>query len=218
MRARAILTIVAVIAVLALLFFFVVKPRQDELKRVEASIEQEENRTIQLQAELDRLRALQDNAPELEARLTEIRQLVPRQDNVANFIFQVQEAANAAGLGFAAIAPELPKPPPEGAALAEVRLTIGATGTYFPIQDFVRRLYRLDRALRIDVLDLTLDESGGETGAGFEVELNITARIFFELPPGTVPGAATTTPTTTPTPAATPAPGTTPAATPTPGG
>jgi Tfp pilus assembly protein PilO len=213
-RARAILTTVAVIVVLALLFFFFVKPRQDELERVEASIEQEENRTIQLQAELDRLRALQDNAPELEARLTEVRQLVPRQDNVPNFIFQVQEAANAAGLGFAAIAPELPKPPPEGAPLAEVRLTIGATGTYFPIQDFVRRLYRLDRALRVDAIDLALDE-GAE--AGFEVELNITARIFFELPEGAVAGT-TTTPTTPPAPATTPAPGSTPAATPTPGG
>jgi Tfp pilus assembly protein PilO len=215
MRTRAILTTVAVIVVLALLFFFVVKPRQDELERVEASIEQEENRTIQLQAELDRLRALQDNAPELEARLTEVRQLVPRRDNVPNFIFQVQEAANAAGLGFAAIAPELPKPPPEGAPLAEVRLTIGATGTYFPIQDFVRRLYRLDRALRIDVIDLALDEGAEGAEAGFEVELNITARIFFELPEGAVAG---TTTGTTPAPAVTPAPGTTPAATPTPGG
>lgn len=213
MRARAILTTVAVIVVLALLFFFVVKPRQEELKRVEASIEKEEARTIQLQAELDRLRALQDNAPELEARLAEVRQLVPRSDNVANFIFQVQEAANAAGLGFAAIAPELPKPPPEGAPLAEVRLTIGATGTYFPIQDFVRRLYRLDRALRIDVIGLSLDE-GAETAAGFEVELNMTARIFFELPEAAVAG----TTTTTPAPAATPTPGTTPAPTPTPGG
>lgn len=214
MRARAILTTVAVILVLALLFFFVVKPRQDELKRVEASIEQEEQRTIQLQSELDRLRALQENAPELEARLAEVRQLVPRRDNVANFIFQVQEAANAAGLGFAAIAPELPKPPPEGAPLAEVRVTIGATGTYFPIQDFVRRLYRLDRALRIDLIDLALDE-GAEV---FEVELNITARIFFELPEGAVTGTTTPTPGTTPAPAATPSPAVTPAPTPTPGG
>ena len=214
MRARAILTSVAVIVVLALVFFFVVRPRQNELKQVEASIEQEEDRTVQLQAELDRLRALQDNAPELEARLTEVRQLVPRQDNVPNFIFQVQEAANAAGLGFAAIEPELPKPPPEGAALAEVRVSIGATGTYFPVQDFVRRLYRLDRALRVDIITVTLDES--PENFEFEVDLLITARIFFELPEGGVqPG--TTTPGTTPTPAATPTPTPTPTPSPTEG-
>lgn len=212
MRGRAILTALAVVVVLALIFFFVVRPRQDELARVEESIEQEENRTVQLTAELNRLRALQENAPELQAQLTEVRQLVPQRDNVANFIFQVQEAANAAGLGFAAISPELPKPPPEGAALAEIRVTIGATGTYFPIQDFVRRLYRLDRALRVDVMTLRLDEAGSEESpAGYEVELSATARIFFELPPGTTAGTTTTTPTT---PTATPAaPAPTPAAT-----
>jgi Tfp pilus assembly protein PilO len=210
MRARAVLTTLAVIVVLALLFFFVVKPRQDELKRVEASIEQEENRTIQLQAELDRLRALQSNAPELEARLTEVRQLVPRQDNVPNFIFQVQEAANAAGLGFAAIVPELPKPPPEGAPLAEVRVQIAATGTYFPIQDFVRRLYRLDRALRIDVITVKFDESP-ENDLPYEVDLDMVVRIFFELPEGTTTGTTPATPGTTPAaPAATPTPSPTP--------
>ena len=217
MRARAILTTLAVIVVLALIFFFVVRPKQNELKRVEANIEQEENRTVQLRAELARLQALQDNAPELEARLSEVRQLVPQEDNVPNFIFQVQEAANAAGLGFVAIQPELPKPPPEGAPLAEVRVQIGATGTYFPIQDFMRRLYRLDRALRIDLMNVKTDES--PENFEFEVDVALTARIFFELPAG---GAVGTTPTpgTTPAPTTTtaPAPGTTPAPTTSPGG
>ena len=205
MRARAVLTTVGVIVVLALIFFFVVRPRQNELSRVEDQIVAEQDRTVQLRNELNRLRALQEEAPELQAQLTEVRQLVPQRDNVANFIFQVQEAANAAGLGFAAIAPELPKPPPEGAPLAEVRLTIGATGTYFPIQDFVRRLYKLDRALRIDILTLRLDEGATDTPAGYEVELTATARIFFELPATTTTTGTTTTPTTTPAPATTPA-------------
>jgi len=197
-RSRLILAVVGVVAVAAVAYFFAVRPRQQELGRVRADVEQEENRTQQLEAELERLQALQENAPKLEARLARYRELVPEDDQVPNFIFQVQEAANQAGVGFVEITPELPKPPPEGAAVAEVRTLIGAKGGYFAIQDFFRRLYDLDRAVRVDNLTMAgaEDETTGET----LIDLDMTARVFFELPAGAAGAAGTATTTTTPTP------------------
>ena len=206
-RGRLIVAIIAVILVLALIFIFVVQPRRTELSDLRAEIEREEQRTVQLQTELERLRALEANAPELEAELARIREFVPLRPEVPNFIFQVQEAANRAGLDFVQIIPELPKQPPEGAALAEVRITIGAKGGYFAMQDFIRRLHDLDRAFRLDGFNLAFES----TDLGL-VRLNLTgpARIFFELPaPASGATAGTTTGTTT-TPGATPAPTTTP--------
>ena len=202
-RGRLILAILGVLVVLALVFFFVVNPRRNELNDLRVQVEQEEQRTQQLQTELARLRALEANAPELEAELALIRGFVPIRPEVPNFIFQVQEAANRAGLDFVQITPELPKQPPEGAALAEVRMTIGAKGGYFAVQDFIRRLYNLDRALRYD--NFTLAFESGELGL---IRLNLTgnARIFFELPEP----AGATTGTTGTAPAATPSPTTTP--------
>lgn len=178
-RARLILSIVAVLALLIAFFFFFIRPRQVELDTVREDIEVEEARTLQLQSELDRLEELQANAPQLEAELATIRGYVPKDDEVPNFIFLVQDAANAAGVDFVAITPELPKPPPEGAALAEVRTTIGAGGGYFAIQDFIRRLHNLDRAVRIDNLALAAEEE--ETGST-TINMTSTARIFFEAP------------------------------------
>lgn len=203
-RARIILTSVIVVLVLVAFFFLFVRNRQNELADVNDQIEQEENRTIELQAELARLQELQANAAELQAELETIRRFVPQDDQVPNFIFQVQEAANSSGVGFVQITPELPDVPLEGATLAEIRVVIRAQGGYFPVQDFVRRLYRLDRALRIDIMSITGAEDEEEAAERGRTELNITSRIFFELPPGAA--AATTT---------APAPGATPTPTPT---
>lgn len=206
-RTRLILSVLGVLVVLAAFFFFFIRPRQDELASVRADIESEQQRTIQLQAELQRLQDLQANAPELEAELAKIRGFVPKDDEVPNFIFLVQDAANAAGVDFVSITPELPKPPPEGAALAEIRSQIGAGGGYFAIQDFIRRLHALDRAVRIDNLSLT----GAEDPVTGELTITMgsAVRIFFEAPPVAttaidpatgLPVETTATPTPTPAP------------------
>lgn len=204
-RASYILAVVAAIVVSVAFYFLFIRPRQGELDEVRAQVESEEAKTVELQATLQRLQGLQENAAKFEARLAEIRELIPQDDQVANFIFQVQDEANRAGVGFVEITPELPKPPPEGAQVAEVRVLIGAEGGYFALQDFLRRLYDLDRALRVDNLSIT---AGDEAASGTEEPpaLLATARIFFELPAGGAVTAPTTTPPaiTTPTAPSTP--------------
>ena len=203
-RSQLILAIVGVVLVLLAFFFLFIRPRQQDLTTAREGVDAERARTVQLEAEVARLEDLQANAPELEAELAKIRGFVPRDDEIPNFIFLVQDAANAAGVDFVQITPELPKPPPEGAPVAEIRAQIGAGGGYFAVQDFIRRLHGLDRAVRIDNLGLV----GQEDAATGEVSITLTAsaRIFFEPP-----AAASTTvdpatgqpvePTPTPTPA-----------------
>jgi Tfp pilus assembly protein PilO len=150
-----------------------------------------------------RLEALRDDAPRLQAALDEMRALVPKTNEVPSFIFAVQEAADQAGVGFLQITPELPKPPPEGAELAEVRATIGAEGGYFAVQDFIRRLYDLDRAVRIDGVTMTGIEDE-ESADDASVSVQLVARIFFDLPEGASAATTGTTTTTTTPPTTTP--------------
>lgn len=227
-RTRLIVAGVAAFLVCVLFFVFFIRPRQSNLSKVNQDIEAAEAENAQLRITLDRLQGLRAQSAELEATLEEIRGFVPEEDELPNFIFQVQEAANLAGVGFHQVTPELPKTPPEGAPLAEIRTTITAQGGYFSLQDFIRRLYALDRALRIDTLTLgpaeeaetqtttTTTTTGTPEAADGDLTLTVTARIFFELPEGAT-GAAPTTPTTgatpaptttTPAPAATPPPAT----------
>lgn len=202
-RTRLILAAVVSLLVILLAYFLLIRPRKGELADVRAQVEQEENLTVQLRGQLDSLQALQRNAPQLQAELDRIRDLVPQEHEVPNFIFQVNAAAAASGVELLQLTPELPKQPPEGAQLAQVRVTIGGEGGYFAIQDFVRRLYSLDRALRIDVISLA---AGGETtdSTATTVSMTATARIFFEAPTG-VSSIAPTTPTAPVPPTAPPA-------------
>jgi Tfp pilus assembly protein PilO len=210
MKARTRIIIVAAAAVVVSLVFylFFIKSRQSELSDVQGQVATAQSETASLRVQLQALQQLQENAPELEAELQRIRQFVPANHEVPNFIFQVQEAADESGVDFVQITPELPKQPAEdatGTTLAQVRVTVGATGGYFAVQDFMRRLYELDRALRIDTISIA---GGGEGAGGAEAEtdtltVQMTTRIFFELPAGTVPGVPGTVPVPAPT---TPAP------------
>jgi Tfp pilus assembly protein PilO len=206
---QVILGSVGLVLVMALMFFFLINPRKGELAEAKEAVKAAETETVVLQTELTRLEGLQKNAPQLQAALDQIRELVPDDDNVSNFVFQTQQEADKAGLDFVSITPQLPKPPPEGAPLAEVKIDIGAKGTYFTIQDFIRRLTELDRAVRIDGFQMNaVVEEGSDEPL---IELTALARVFFEQPPGgaVAPGAAPA-PATAPTPApsteATPAP------------
>ena len=209
-RRRIIVAAVAVLFVCGLFYMFFIRPRSSEVTKARAAVVAAESEQQQLQLDLQRLEELKENAPKLNALLERIRGYVPKDDEIPNFIFQVQEAANTAGVSFVQITPELPKPPAQPAPLAEVRITMTSSGSFFSLQDFIRRLYTLDRALRIDTLALAAagagpegaQASGGsdtETVAAEEGELTLTiaARIFFELPEGVAPGA-TVPPETTP--------------------
>lgn len=200
-RSRVILAAVGVFVVCLLLYFFFISPQRKELAEVRADVESAKITTTQLQIELQRLQELQANAPELQAELARFREFVPLRPELANFIFQVQDAANAAGLDFVNITPALPKAPPEGAALAEVRSEIGAVGGYFSLQDFLRRLHNLDRALRIDKFDISVQST-----AEFGVRLTMASavRVFYELPEVVAPTTTTPVPGATPSPTVTP--------------
>lgn len=204
MRGRTGMIVSVLLGVLLLIafWFLFVNPKRGELADVRAEIEAENVKTQQLTAELQRLQDLQARAPELQAELATIRKYVPVRPELANFIFQVQQAANEAGLDFVQIAPELPRTPPEGAALAQVRASVQAKGGYFALQDFLRRLYNLDRALRADNIDIGVDSLDV---AGTRLTMAMSARIFYELPAAAAPTTApllgaTPAPTVSPTP------------------
>ena len=207
-RSRLILVIVAGFLLCVAVYFLLVRSRQGDLDTLNENIAAEQSRTAQLQVELERLRDLQARAPELQAELDKFRSLVPQDHETSDLVLQIDQAAKESGVTFAQITPELPKAPPEGAALAEVRMTIGGSGGYFALQDFLRRLYDLDRALRID--NITMSSSQEATGT-LSIDLQVIARVFFEVPGATGP-ATTAPPNTTAPPAETPAPTSSPAA------
>lgn len=216
MSARVKLIVAGLIAlvVCAAFYFFFVRPRSAELDRTSEAIVSAENERTSLAAQLKNLQELREDAPNLQASLNEFRELVPSTHDLANFMLQVQDTATASGVPFIQIDPEEPRNAVEGVALGQVRATIAAQGGYFSIQDFIRRMNELDRAVSIETLQMSAIEGDEEAAERGRISVTLVVRIFFEVPeqqaPITTPGADPAAPA----PAATtpaPADGTTPA-------
>ena len=182
-RMQIIVTAIGVVVMLAVFFFLFIHSRQGELAATRDAVSAEQAKTSQLQTELARLQSIKDNVPKLRTALAKLREAVP------GVIVAIQSAADSAGIKYVATTPSPPVSPPEGGELAQISTVIGADGSYFALQDFVSRLYKLDRALRIDTLTMSSQTDTSSTGttaaAGpVTVHLDITARIFFTPPEG----------------------------------
>lgn len=185
----------ASVVLLALWFLLLWGPQGDELEgaRERRAAAEAENTALELR--LARLRAAQEQAPQLMADLDDLRRAVPDDPQLAEFIFDANEAATEAGVDFISIAPGVPSlvaplPP-------TITLNISVLGEYFSVLDYLERLDDLPRIVVIDSLGLTPIES--DSGQE-DLRVEITARMFATSAPQLggppVPAEATTTTTT----------------------
>ncbi|HEX2024998.1 MAG TPA: hypothetical protein VHH92_01250, partial [Actinomycetota bacterium] len=132
-----------------------------------------------------------------------------------------QNVADVAGVDFFSVAPGDPVPVPAGQA-AEVPAQVQVVGGFFPVDEFLFRLETLQRASKVQTVDVVEGPDGLP-----QLQVTMDVRFYttdLDAGPGAAPpapGGAQET-TASPAPGASPAPATspaegTPAATETPG-
>jgi Tfp pilus assembly protein PilO len=209
---RLLLGVAAALAVIVLWYFLLWSPRGNAIEKAKSRQEAARVALLELRAEARRLADLRRNEASIRARIEQLRQAIPDEPNLAQFILDANEAANRSGIDFLSIAPTPPAaassggggaPPP-----AQITLSITLTGGYFQVLDFVNLLNRLSRIVVVDSLNVSSDD-----GASLSVQLG--AMMFVtSVPEGAgIPsagGAPTTTTTAAPGASTTVAPGATP--------
>lgn len=209
---------VGIVVVIAAWFLFAFKPAQSELSEVRSDVDTATEQVAALQTRLQKLQALQNNEGELRDKAEAYATALPAEPDVSDFILQVQEAANLAGIDFLSVTPSLPAAPTsaasssssssgaaasqaagDGAATAQtptspyqsITVQITADGPFFELEDFVSRLESLQRALRID--DFSLSSSDNTTSSPV-LSLSMKLQMFMLSPANA--GTSTTTTTT----------------------
>lgn len=171
--------VLAVVAVTALFFLLMFRPQSNRIQDAAELADSEEQRVTQLELELNRLRALQKDAPALREQAAKFESAMPTDPKLADFILQVQEAANASGIDWVSVSPT---PPVAGAVagVSNVTLQMAVNGGYFQMQDFIVRLENLKRAVKIGTINLA-------AGAGGLPNLAATfgMQMFVSTPQGT---------------------------------
>jgi Tfp pilus assembly protein PilO len=183
-RAPIIAAVVSLVLVLAF-FFFLWKPKNEELEEVRAETAQLETQRGQLTNELRRLEEIQEREVDFRAALAKLEEYIPNGPAQAAIIRQLQLTADAAGVTISNVTfsepeavEEAPPTGEDGMVLATVNVTMVAEGGYFQVADFFRRIeVDVPRAVLVQSIALTEGEEG------FPVLANTwTGQLFTVIP------------------------------------
>jgi Tfp pilus assembly protein PilO len=205
MSRRAPLIAAVIVVVLALLLFFLlVFPTLRDIGETEDQLEQAQDQQVLLEAELARLREVEEDLPRLQRQLARFGRAVPPVADLPGLINQLQTAADVAGVDFFSIAPGEPTPL-AGGQVSEVPAQVQVIGGFFPVNQFLFRLETGPRANK--VLNMTVTE--GPDGLP-QIDVMLDVR-FFTTDSDAGPGAAVPE-----APSPSPSPGTSPSPSPSP--
>jgi type IV pilus assembly protein PilO len=137
---------VAAIAVLALYWYFLYKPKAAELAATEIHVDSLEKKNQQAKADIatGSLQKLRAQSSEYEQSLKVMRQLVPRSNEVPALLEDISTAARRVGLDLATVEP-MPVLP--GEQFDTYRYKLAVTGGYHPVGQFLSNVGSLNRII-----------------------------------------------------------------------
>ncbi len=166
-KTRLLLAGVALVAVVAVAWFFLISPLRADIADTNASISEQQDKLSQLQAKLAQSQATRAEGQKNQARLMELAKMVPQANQVPSLLVQIQDLADQAGIDFLSV---VPGEATESDGFKIVPLQLQFTGTYFDLSDFAYRVEQLvaTPGRLMTVKSVQLKFQGSETASGSE--------------------------------------------------
>jgi Tfp pilus assembly protein PilO len=201
----------SMIALLVVWFVTLYHPRTAQIAKSQATAVAAQSQADQLQVQVARFKAEIAAAPRLQAELQRLQDAIPNTPNLAQFILDVNDAAQEAGITISTISPSAPAlgtahavgstatgGASGAAAPPAIRISLSTTGTFFTLIDFINKLNAMPRLLVVDTFGLSPGGSASTLGtspsaASPPLSATFAIRMF------TTTAASTTTSTTLPT-------------------
>lgn len=178
-RQAMLLSVLLAVALVVLSFFFLIKPRMDEVTELEVQAEDIRAQQVQIQDEIAQLEEVRAQSPNLEAELAAIGAIIPDSPLLPATLRQLQMAGDESGVTLVSVAPARPTAAnAEGLPeLSTIPLSVTLEGGYFQVVDFLRRIEDPVITPRgILVTGVTVNPSEYPT-----LSVNITAAMFALL-------------------------------------
>jgi Tfp pilus assembly protein PilO len=140
-RVQILLSALGAVLLIVLFWLLLWSPQQDELEIVRQDIETAQADQQQLTNERNQLRAVRDEAPEVEAHLAAAKAVLPNDPGLPAALRQLQIAADESNAVLESVSPSRPDQidgAPEG--LSRINVTVQLSGGYFQLVDFLRRV------------------------------------------------------------------------------
>ena len=188
---KALMGGILVIAVVALFFVFIAKPKIDAIKTLEQQIAQLNNDIQINQAKARRLDDLKRENAELEHQLAVLKEQLPPESEVASLLKQVSDLGLKTGLDFKLWRPSERRPGASG-LYTEIPVDVEVAGGYHAVAAFFDRIGKLPRIVNVSSLKM----SSPKTDKGrLMIQTTFRATAFAAMdvaaqPPATAPPPA----------------------------
>ncbi len=187
-----------VVAVLAYLFLIgpLLERLSDRAEEREAKVAQ----LAQLQAEVEDLERVQENAGQLERQLLDLNRRIPAEPEIPTLLVQIEEIAGASGVTQLLAEPGTPGPPAGGGPYSIVPITMTFEGTYEDLQDFLLRSDELARLVAVNNVSYEPiepeegEEDLSELGVERLLRVEIEAEVYFQPEEGGTGGSTPISP------------------------
>lgn len=182
---------VGVLALAAILVFFLVLPKMGEVSTANADLLAAQGQQSTLESQLAALEQAEAAAPVARQTIQNVERQIPPTVDEAGMLLLVRNAADRSGIAFSQLTPGTPALDATS-GLSAIPLAITATGSYFQIAEFLYSIETLPRAAK--VLTITLAPGSGDettTTVTNLLQLQASAVLYtsdVSAGPGSEPG------------------------------
>jgi type IV pilus assembly protein PilO len=135
-----------IILIVGLVLF--VSPKQKEIKKLNAQIDDQNNKIATDQAKAARLETLKQENEKLLSRLNELKDQLPEEKEISSLLKQISDLSIAAGLEIKSWKPGAKKMHPSG-IVTEIPVDVAVIGTYHDLAGFLSSLTKLNRIVNV---------------------------------------------------------------------
>lgn len=190
------LAAIALMVVVAVAFVaLVIVPKVAQMSALDADLQAAKDEVAQTQTLLNQLQQAKANAAVTQAGLLQLTNQFPENPELPSLIIELQDVSNAAGTRFTSVAPQTPAPV-VGQAYIELPIQVKVSGKWGDILDYMRRIGRMTRAIR--VTDVALVPAAASTSATdttppvLSADISMRAYVMPASTAAPAPPAATT--------------------------
>ncbi len=181
LRGRELYIIVGVVAVVigVLWYFFLFSPQQKKIADLNTQYLAQQNTLQQTNMQIRQLQLLKKTAPQAEADLIQLHQVMPVEGAIPSFIVELTTTAQSTGLTMISVTPQ---PTAPGVPFSVQPIQLEFDGGYFDAEDFLYRLenyvdYRNGQFLvtgrMFSVVNLSLTKSSTQDYPDLDIKVTI---------------------------------------------
>ena len=176
--AQVILSLVPALIIVLAVVFFLILPKNKEIKSFETKISAQENEIAKDQAKAAKLPQLTLENEKLRQRLAELKQQLPEEKEVSTLLKQVSDLCIRAGLKVSLWKPEAKRTHPSGIVYV-IPVKVELAGSYHNLGSFFSSLTKLDRIVNIS--EFRLSNPTPDKGQAI-LRITFTATTFSSVP------------------------------------